>query len=42
MYEALAHLILKKEFFIEADQKYVLKNKGYEKVLPALVMAARR
>ena len=32
----------KKEFFIEADQKYVLKNKGYEKVLPALVMAAKR
>lgn len=31
-----------KEFFIIADQTYVLKNKGYEKVLPNLVAAAKR
>ena len=31
----------KKEFFIEADQTYVLKNKGYEKYLPALVADAK-
>lgn len=31
-----------KEFFIEADQMYVLKNKGYEKVLPNLVATAKR
>lgn len=32
----------KKEFFIVADQTYVLKNKGYEKFLPALIMNAKR
>lgn len=31
-----------KEFFIQADQMYVLKNKGYEKVLPNLVATAKR
>lgn len=31
-----------KEFFIIADQTYVLKNKGYEKVLPNLVATAKR
>ena len=31
----------KKEFFIMADQTYVLKNKGYEKFLPTLVANAK-
>lgn len=31
----------KKEFFIVADQTYVLKNKGYEKFLPELVAKAK-
>lgn len=31
-----------KEFFFMADQKYVLKNKGYEKILPDLLMQVRR
>ncbi|MCI5484700.1 MAG: zinc-ribbon domain-containing protein [Clostridiales bacterium] len=32
----------KKEFFIEADQTYVLKNKNYEMFLPDMVMKAKR
>lgn len=32
----------KKEFFIVADQTYVLKNFGYEKFLPALVAEAKK
>ncbi|MBE5802829.1 MAG: hypothetical protein E7319_11175 [Clostridiales bacterium] len=32
----------KKEFFIEADQTYVLRNKNYENVLPALVANAKK
>ncbi len=32
----------KKEFFIEADQTYVLKNKNYETLIPALVTAAKQ
>lgn len=31
-----------KEFFIIADQTYVLKNKGYEKARPNLVAAVKR
>lgn len=32
----------KKEYFIEADQTYVLKNKGYDKFLPELVAKAKQ
>ena len=32
----------KKEFFIEADQTYVLKNKSYETFLPDMVVKAKR
>jgi len=32
----------KKEFFIVADKTYVLKNHGYEKFLPAMIMAAKQ
>ena len=32
----------KKEFFIEADQTYVLKNKHYETFLPDMVVKAKR
>lgn len=32
----------KKEFFFAADQTYVLKNKGYEKLLPDLIANAKR
>lgn len=32
----------KKEFFIVADQNYVLKNKNYEILLPDLVADAKR
>ena len=32
----------KKEFFIEADQTYVLKNKNYEMFLPDMVVKAKR
>ncbi len=35
-------LLNKKEFFIEADQTYVFKNKGYEKYLPGLIANAKR
>ena len=32
----------KKEFFIEADQTYVLKNKSYETFLPDMVVKAKK
>lgn len=32
----------KKEYFIEADQTYILKNKGYDKFLPDLVAKAKQ
>lgn len=35
-------LLNKKEFFIEADQTYVFKNKSYEKLLPTLIANAKR